>query len=95
MKSIVVVAAIVVGLYFIFFLNAVVTYAGGTPEDVQNHWMGITGMQIMSFSIFLVAPVHLFLVLKAMKQEIFDWTQALALFTVPYMLGATIQALIL
>ena len=55
MKSIVVFTAVVVGLYFIFFLNAVITYLGGAPEDVHNHWMGITGMQIMSFSIFLIA----------------------------------------
>ena len=87
--------AILVCVYFVFFMNAVMVLFNGISDDILNHWMGESGLKLMMFSIILVVPAHLVVILAAIKKNQIDWTVGLAYFLIPYMLGASVQTIVL
>ncbi|MCB9225379.1 MAG: hypothetical protein R2780_00435 [Crocinitomicaceae bacterium] len=89
------IVAIIVCAYIVIFMNAVMVYSANIPQEINNHFLGSAGIKVAVFSIFLVVPAHAILVYTAVKKKEIDWILALPYFTIPYMLGASIQAIVL
>lgn len=95
MKSVLSVVAVLVGAYFVFFMNAVMAYTANIPEEIADHFLGEGGIKIVVFAIFVIVPTHLFLVIWAVRKKGIEWSTGLPFFMIPYMLGASIQAIML
>lgn len=95
MKTTLSVVAVLVGAYFVFFMNAVMAYTANIPEEIADHFLGETGIKIIVFAIYAIVPAHLFLVIWAVRKKGVEWSTGLPFFLIPYMLGASIQGMVL
>lgn len=85
---------LLVAIYFVFFLNALLIWNAGIPEEISNHYLGESGLLGFMYGLFAVVPVHLGLIIWANRKHKVAWYVALPLFLMPYMVGTIIQGLI-
>ena len=87
------IAGILAGIFFVFFLNAILVLNTASPEEISSHFMGPEGLLITIYAIFLVAPIHIgFVIWAAFKKKVAVYL-AFPYAFIPYMIGATIQGL--
>lgn len=95
MRKIFVLAGLFVCAFTYVYINTVLVYHTDIPEVLINYWMSISTMQIFFYTVLLVVPAHLYLVIYGVRKDKMDWSTGVPFFIIPYMLGATVQAMIL
>ena len=95
MRRILVLAGLFVGAFTYVYITTVLVYTTNIPEVLFNYWMDISTMKIFFYSVFLVVPAHLYLVIYSVKKDKMDWSTGVPFFLIPYMIGATTQAIVL
>jgi hypothetical protein len=95
MKRTLIIAGFLIAAYSYLYITSTLVDYSDDPEIFAKYILGSTAITIVRFSIFLVIPAHFLLIRRAYKKHSLEFAFAAPFFIVPYMLGATAQALIL
>lgn len=95
MRNNLVLAAFIVVAYSYFYVSTALIYFSDVESLTDDFFLSLSQMKFVLFTIVLILPAHAYLCYYAWKKKGMDISIVLPFFVLPYMLGATVQALIL
>ncbi|MBD3636341.1 MAG: hypothetical protein HUJ25_03290 [Crocinitomicaceae bacterium] len=95
MKGKLFIAGIFIGVYTYVYLSSALVSATGDAKIMAKYWLNDLQVQLVLYSIIIVVPAHLYLAYVARKKHHMDWAVLIPFVVLPYMLGVTVQAMIL
>lgn len=95
MRGLLILAGLAVSAYTYYFVTTLLVYNSDIPETISNYWMSTTQMVWFMLGLLPIAVGHLYLHYRFYKKKEIDMSFIAPSAVFPYMLGVTVQAMIL
>lgn len=95
MKGLLILSGLAVSAYTYYFVTTLLVYQSDIPEVINNYWMSPGQMTWFMLAIIPISAGHLYFHYRIYKQKKLDVAIIIPSAVFPYMLGVTVQALIL
>ena len=95
MKGLLILAGLAASTYTYYFVTTLLVYNSDIPETIVNYWLTPTQMIWFMVGLLPVALAHLYFHYRIFKKKKIDISFLIPSAVFPYMLGVTVQALIL